>query len=112
MEFEAKGAEDMLSLIRLHLQNELEKRDFRKGPKLLSMDSGVFVDFLKGDFVVGIQILPGEEGETTLRMESEQEIAELNDVWDAALISFGQDVLARLKSFAIDKNKVAKGFQS
>lgn len=111
MEFKMIASEDLLSQFRIHLQNELEKRDFKKGPKLLSMDAGTILDFLKDDLVVSIQISESEEA-ATLRMEAEQEIAELNDVWDASLISFGREILALLRSCAVDRGKVIKGLQS
>lgn len=94
----------MLSEFRMHLQNELERRGFTKGPKLLSMSSGMIVDFLREDLVVGIQILPEEEQQaSTLRLETEQDIPELNTIWDTALLSYGKQVVALLKSAAVDK---------
>lgn len=111
MEFKMIASEDLLSQFRIQLQNELEKRDFKKGPKLLSMDAGTILDFLKDDLVVSVQISAGENDAAMLRMEAEQEIAELNDVWDASLISFGREILALLRSCAIDRGKVNKGLQ-
>lgn len=108
MELEIKGPEGMLSEFRTHLQNGLESKGFKKGPKFLSMASGVIVDFLREDLVVGIQILPEEEQQTsTLRMETEQDIPELIEIWDSALVSYGKQVMALLKSAAINKKIVS-----
>lgn len=108
MEFEIKGSQGMLSEFRIHLQNGLEKRGFERGPKLLSMASGTIVDFLREDLVVGIQILPEEEQQvSTLRMETEQDVPELTEVWDSALVSYGKQVVELLNAAAINKKAVS-----
>ena len=107
MQIEVHGPQQVMEQIRLMFQDQMEKAGYEEGPKFTSRDTGVLINYTKGDLIVSIQVT--EESETkdsTLRVEAEQEIPEIYELWDTALIQFGKDQIRHLYDFAIDKNKV------
>ena len=109
MQIEAHGPEQIMEQIRRLFQDQLEKAGYQEGPKFTSMDAGILISYTREEVIVSIQVT--EESETSdsrLRVEAEQDIPGMYELWDAALISYGREVFERLRSFAIDKSKVEK----
>jgi hypothetical protein len=107
VQIEIHGREAMLEQIRLRLQDELERNGYKEGPKVSSMDAGVLIDYLKGDLIVSIQVtLESEAGESILHVECEQEVPELEKIWDTALIHYGREVLEHLRNWSLDKDRI------
>jgi len=106
MQIEVRGPEAILDQIRLYLHDHLEKNGFRKGMKV-GFSESVMADYVKDDLIVCVELK--QETETSLlRVESEQDIPELHQMWDAALVSYGREVLEYLRNFAMDENKVSQ----
>lgn len=109
MEIETRAPEPFLEEFRLFLTDELIQHGYTEGPKIKSMESGIMIEYLKNNWIVSLQISEeSEQGESFMRLQSEREIPELNEIWDAALISFGKQILLRLRNFAVDKAKVSR----
>ena len=51
-------------------------------------------NFFKDNVIISVQILEEEEGtgDATLRLESEIDIAEIDEIWDDAVIALGQEL--------------------
>jgi len=50
-----------------------------------------------------------QETETVLlQVESEQDIPELPEMWDRALMTYGAEVLGYLRKFAFDKERISR----
>jgi hypothetical protein len=111
LRIEVNGPEGILMELRWHLQNELEDRGYQEGPKVLSAETGAYTNFIKGKSMVGVQLVTGEEENSVLTMESEQENQDLHDLWDAGLIRLGKDILTRIETFAKDRNKVLQNLK-
>jgi len=106
MQIEVRGPEAILDQIRLYMQDQLEKNGFRKGMKV-GFSESVMADYVKEDLIVCVELK--QEAETgLLRVEAEQDIPELNQMWDAALVSYGREILEYLRSFARDQSKVSQ----
>ena len=112
LQIEVKGHAELLEQVRLRLQDQLEKRGFLEGPKVGSMDSGAMIDYLKDGSIISIHLTEeSDAGEAVLRIESEKDIPELNDAWDEALVQYGTEVASKLKSYAVDKDRVERGLK-
>ncbi|HET6266741.1 MAG TPA: hypothetical protein VFG11_03415 [Acidobacteriota bacterium] len=111
MRIEARGPEGVLIELRWHLENELEDRGYQEGPRVLSAETGTYTNFIKGKGMVGVQLVAGEEEDSVLKMESEQENQEWHEMWDAALIRLGKDVLTRIETFAKDRSRVLQNLK-
>jgi len=110
MRIEIQAPEVILQEFGLRLHDELLKAGFSEGPKVHSADHKV-VGYTKGDAILNVEIShESESREPRLTVESEAEVPEFQNIWDAALIDCGRNFIARLKSFAIDKEKVKKEF--
>ena len=104
MQIEVRGPEAILDQIRLYMQDQLEKNGFRKGMKV-GFSESVMTDYVKEDLIVCVELK--QEAETVLlRVESEQDIPDLNQMWDAALVNYGVEVLEYLRNFAFDKERI------
>ena len=111
MPIEVRGSEHFLEELKLFLMDQFTKRGYMQGPKVSSRDSGVTVNFTKGDLIVTVHIK--EEDESSLMyVEAEQEIPELADIWDEAIITYGKDLLTRLRGFSINKDRIDQAFKS
>lgn len=107
MQLEAAGPEGILEILRLHMEDQLSRNGFAKGPKYSSMDAGVLIDYIRGDQIVGLRLSQGAEGaDAHFIVESELELPELRNIWDDALVSMGKDLLQKLATFAQDRKKV------
>ena len=112
MQIEVFGSQQLLDQLRLHIQDQLEKRGYTEGPKISSMEMGVLIDYMKNGVIISIQVSQeSETGDSVLRVESEQEVPELREAWDDALISYGREILEKLRSFAVDQAKVDQGLR-
>lgn len=110
MLIEAHASEDMLQEIRLNFEDQLQNAGYASGPRLGSMDAGRLVHYVKEDSIVSIQITEeSEAGDCALKIESEQEIAELYEFWDAALITYCKNIRSKLMEFAHDRTRVEQG---
>jgi hypothetical protein len=108
MRIEIQGPQGLLEEFRLRLQDQLQKAGFSQGPKVTSMDRKV-IDYTKGDAILNIEISHESEGrQGHLIAECETPIPEFEEVWDAALVTYGKEILERVRSFAIDKDRVKK----
>ncbi len=113
MLLEAAGPEGILEILRLHMEDQLSRHGFVEGPKYSSMDAGVLIDYVRDDSIVGLRLSQGAEGaDAQFSLESEQELPELKDIWDDALISMGKDLLEKIMIFAQDKGKVERQLRS
>jgi len=104
MPIEIRGPEHLLEELRLFLGDQFLKRGYEQGPKIGSMDSGGTVNFAKGEDIVTVHIKEEDEG-SLMYVESEKESPELNDIWDDAIITYGKEVLKRLRNYSINKGK-------
>jgi hypothetical protein len=108
MPIEIRGSEHLLEELRLFLGDQFYKRGYEQGPKVGSIDSGETVNFAKGDDIVTVHIKEEDE-ESLMYVESEKEIPELTDIWDDAIITYGKEVLKRLRNYSINKDKFESG---
>ena len=112
MQIEIQGQVALLEQLRLRLQDQLEQRGFVEGLKVGSMKSGLMIDYVKEESIISIQLTEeSDSGESLLRVESEKEIPGLRDAWDDALISYGKELMAKLRDYALDKEKVDHGLR-
>ena len=104
MQIEVRGPEAILDQIRLYFQDQLEKNGFQKGMKV-GFSESVAADYVKDDLIVCVE-LKQESESVLLRVEAEQDIPEFAQMWDAALVTYGKEVVGHLRNFAFDKNKI------
>lgn len=110
MHIEIQGPQDILEGFKLSLHHELHKAGFSDGPKIISADRKV-IGYTKGDAILNIEISEeSERGQSRLMVECESEIPGFQNIWDAALIAYGKEIVNRIQNFAIDKEKVKREF--
>lgn len=109
MEIEARGSLEFLNGLALELRNEFEKNGYSEGPRLGRMDVGTCWTLLKEERIVTMQVTEGSESEeATLQLESEQDVAMVNEIWDNALVSYGHNIISKIITLARDSKKVEK----
>ena len=111
MFIEVRGSEDMLRALRLNLEDQLQTAGFLSGPRVGSIDAGRMMNYVKGEQIVSIHTEESEAGDSVLRIESERELEELYELWDAALIAYGKKVKQQLIEFASDRQRVERGLK-
>lgn len=110
MRIEIEGPQGILEEFRLYLQDQLLKEGFIQGPKIDSVETGLMIEYLRGDQIVSVEISSEVEGKSSkMQLEANKNLPALNDIWDDALISYGKQSLHRLWSYARNKDKVKKG---
>jgi hypothetical protein len=109
MEIEITAPKEILEEFRFHLHDQLLAAGFTQGPKIDSVESGIIIEYLKGNQIVSLEIQSELEGKNSImHVEANQEIPELKELWDQAVLSYGKVNMERLLEFALDKNKVRK----
>lgn len=107
MPIEIRGPAHTIEEFRMFLSDQLIQSRYREEAKVSAMDSGIAISYTKKDLIVSVHL--GEQddhGERTLYMECEKEIPELEQIWDDAIIKYGKELLKRLRSYSIKKEKV------
>lgn len=113
MQIEVHGLESFLEEFRLHLRDKLEKNGYVKGPKIGYIETGHMETYTKRDVILSLQISEESEGrECSLHIESEQDVPELEKIWDNALVAYGKELIGRLEGIAQDSEYVRKGLKS
>lgn len=112
MKIEISAAVEILQEFRLHFHDQLLGAGFIQGPKIDSVESGIIIEYLRGNQIISVEIQSGPEGKKCLmHMEANQEIPELKELWDEAVLSYGKVNIERLLEFALDKNKIRRGLK-
>ena len=113
MLIEVRGKDHVLRELCLVLSDQLQCAGYAAGPRVGSMmDGGTVITYLKNASIVSLQVAEeSEAGESALRVEAEQEIPELYDLWDSALIVFAKTIKEQLMDFAVNKQKVEQGIR-
>ena len=108
MHREIQGPAKLLEQIRLHLQNQLEMAGFGRGPKV-SAGEGWMTAYTKGVSIVSIELTTNEETQDgKLSIKCEQDVSDLSNIWDSALITYAKEFLSRLESYAINKERIKR----
>jgi hypothetical protein len=108
MQIEVHGPESFLEEFRLNFHDQLEKNGYLKGPKV-----GQHETYMKGDFILSIEISEESEGRhCCFHVESEQNIPELRQIWDNALIEYAKQTIDRLEKTAQDPTSVKNALKS
>ena len=104
MQIEVHGPESFLEEFRLNFHDQLEKNGYLKGPKV-----GQHETYMKGDVILSVEISEESEGrECCLHVESEQNIHELSEMWDNALVEYAIQMIGRVEKIAQDPASVKK----
>jgi hypothetical protein len=102
MQIEVHGPESFLEDLRLNLHDQLEKNGYLKGPKVGSHET-----YMKGDLILSLEITEESEGRhCCFHVESEQNISELPEMWDNALIEYAKQAIDRAEKNAQDPASV------
>jgi hypothetical protein len=109
MQIEVRSPEAFLEEFRLCLQDQLEKDGWSRGPKVGAVDRGSVVNYIKESSIISIEISEEAEGrDSRLHLESEEELPEVNGIWDRAVIEYGRLLLKRLDDIAQNKEAVTR----
>jgi hypothetical protein len=108
LQIEVRCPESFLEEFRLHLEDEFEKSGYMKGPKVGYIESGHMETYVKGGIIVSLLIKDSDSGESVLNLESEQEVADMKEIWDRAVIKYGKDLIERLRNIAQNASFVEK----
>jgi hypothetical protein len=110
MRIEIEGPQGILEEFRLYLQDQLLKEGFIQGPKIDSVETGLMIEYLRGDQIVSVEISSEVEGKSSrMHLEANKNIPSLSDIWDDSLITYGKQSVHRLLAYAQNKDKVKKG---
>jgi len=107
MQIEIHGPESFLEDLRLNFHDQLEKNGFHKGPKV-----GQHETYTKGDLILSLEI--SEESDRRhccFHVESEQNISELPEMWDKALVEYVKQAIDRVEKTAQDSTSVKKALK-
>jgi hypothetical protein len=108
LQIEVRSPESFLEEFRLHLEDEFEKNGYMKGPKVDHIESGYMETYVKGEIIVSLQIKDSDSGQSALHLESEQDVADMNEIWDRAVIKYGKNLIERLRNIAQNASFVEK----
>jgi hypothetical protein len=108
LQIEIRCPESFLEEFRLHLEDEFEKNGYLKGPKVAYKDASHMETYVKGEIIVSLQIQESDSGESALNLESEEEIADMKEIWDSAVIKYGKVLIQRLCDIAQNASFVEK----
>ena len=108
LQIEVRGPESFLEEFRLRLEDELEKNGYIKGPKVGYLESGHMETYLKGEIILSLQTEESDSGEALLHLESEQEIADMKEIWDRAVVKYGHELIQRLREIAQNPTSIEK----
>lgn len=111
MPIEVRGPQHLLEELKLFLRDQFIRMGYQEGPKVGSRDAGFTVDFTKGNVIVAVHIRQEDES-SLMYVEAEQEVPELADIWDGAIITYCKQVLTQLRSYSVNKSKVDQAFES
>ena len=110
MQIEVQGTESILRDISIIFGELLRISGYLEGPRFGTMDSGNLINYVKDSRIVSVQLTEESESDgSALRVETEAEIPELNELWDSALITYGKRLKMKLSNYAINKEKVEQG---
>ncbi|HEY7161739.1 MAG TPA: hypothetical protein VH815_10795 [Acidobacteriota bacterium] len=108
MQIEVHGSDSFLEEFRLNFHDQLQKNGYLKGPKV-----GNHETYMKGDVILSIEISEESEGrECCFHVESEQDISELPQMWDNALVEYAKQMIDRVEKNAQDPSSVKKTLKS
>jgi hypothetical protein len=108
MQIEVHGPESFLEEFRLNFHDQLEKNGYLKGPKV-----GQHETYMKGDLILSLEISEESEGRNCcLHVESEQNISELPEMWDQALVEYAKQAIDRVEKNAQDSTSVKNTLKS
>ncbi len=108
MQINVRGPESFLEEFRLRLEDELEKNGYQKGPKVGYVESGHMETYLKGETILSLQTQESDSGEASLHLESEEEIANIKEMWDTAVIKYGKELIQRVQAIAQNPSLIEK----
>jgi hypothetical protein len=108
LQIEVRGPENFLEEFRLRLEDELENNAYLKGPKVGSAEVGHVETYIKGGIILSLQVQESDSGEALLHLESEQEIPDMKELWDKAVIKYGHDLIQRLREIAQNPSLIEK----
>lgn len=107
MQIDTSGPLEFLEKFSFSLREEFEKNGYSEGPHIGRMDSGTCWTLLKGKMIVALQLQEGDDPTNVkLHLESEKDVPGIDQIWDNALISFGRELLSRIRQMAKDPQKV------
>jgi hypothetical protein len=107
MQIEVHGPECFLEEFRLNFHDQLEKNGYLKGPKV-----GQHETYMKGDLILSLEISEESEGRLCcFHVESEQNISELPEMWDKALVEYTKQAIDRVEKSAQDSTAVKKALK-
>jgi hypothetical protein len=110
MQIEAHDQPWILQELMEIVSAKLLENGYEEGPGLQLLDTGNLMNYTKGDSIVCVQFREAvEEDQSSLIVESENEIPELWTLWDSSLIDLGNKIKMRLLSFAHNQQKVKQG---
>lgn len=108
MQIEAHGPESFLEEFRLNFQDQLLKNGYLKGPKV-----GQHETYMKRDLILSLEISEESEGRPCcLHVESEQDITELPEIWDKALVEYAKQMMDRVEKNAQDSASLKNALKS
>jgi hypothetical protein len=108
MQIEVQGPDSFLKEFRLNFHDQLQKSGYLKGPKVGQQET-----YLKGDVILSVEISEESEGrECCFHVESEQNISELPQIWDNALVEYAKQVIDRVEKNAQDQASVKNSLKS
>lgn len=111
MRIQARDRRWILQELMQTFATKLLDTGYAEGPGFQRFDSGEARNFTFAGQIISVQMKESEVNECCLIVESEKEIPELYDVWDASLIELGNKIMKQLVTFATNKEKVQQGIR-
>ena len=108
MQIEVHGPESFLEDLRLNFHDQLKKNGYFRGPKV-----GQHETYVKGNLILSLEISEESEGRhCCFHVESEQNISELPEMWDKALVEYAKQTIDRVEKNAQNPATVKKALKS
>jgi len=110
MQIEARAQRWILKELMAILSAKLLEHGYEEGPGFQLMNEGNLANFTKNDTIICLHLdEESEQNESIFIVESESEIPEIYDLWDASLIDLGNRIKMQLLTFAKNQDKVKQG---
>jgi hypothetical protein len=107
MQIEARGSLTFLEEFSVFLRREFEKNGYSEGPSVARMNVGHCWTLVQNRFIVSLQLNESDEAENAmLRLESEQDVPRMDEIWDNALVALGNQFMSRLRRIARNSKRI------